>query len=147
MYKLGNECTALQLWRVRLHLTFANGASKIRDVWRRCLHEPGPSLRLTWEQALGLAILSSQRKKIRSWGSPHARDTVGLRIRIRPTYFLGDYRSCPLSERVRGNSLQTRQLIALDHSSNAKITSVVLWASLNNSFKDYWHSLIKTKMY
>jgi hypothetical protein len=51
--------------------------------------------------------------------------------------FLMDFHSCPLPDIVQYNSLQTWHLISLYCSSNAKITSDVLRASLNNSFKDY----------
>jgi hypothetical protein len=53
--------------------------------------------------------------------------------------FVRDFCSCPLPEIVRDNTLQTWHPISLYHSSNAKITTNVLRASLNNSLKDYWH--------
>jgi hypothetical protein len=53
--------------------------------------------------------------------------------------FLGDFRSCPLPEIVRDNAVQTWHPISLYRSSNAKITSHVLGASLSNSFEDYWY--------
>jgi hypothetical protein len=62
-----------------------------------------------------------------------------------PLDFLGDFHSCPLTEIIQDNTLQTWHLIYLYHSSNAKITSDVLRASLNNSFKDYWHLCITKK--
>jgi hypothetical protein len=46
--------------------------------------------------------------------------------------FLGDCRSCPILEIVRGNTLQTWYSLSLYRSSKAKITSDVLRASLNN---------------
>jgi hypothetical protein len=60
---------------------------------------------------------------------------------------LGDFRSCPLPEIFRDNILQTWHPISLYRSPNAKITLYVLRASVNNSFKDYWHLCIKRKMY
>jgi hypothetical protein len=57
--------------------------------------------------------------------------------------FIGDFRSCPLPEIVGDNTLQTWHLISLYRSSNAKLTSDVLRASLNDSFKDYWHLYTK----
>jgi hypothetical protein len=57
--------------------------------------------------------------------------------------FSGILDSCPLPEIVRDNTLQTWHPISLYHFPNAKITSDVLRASLNNSFKDYWHLCIK----
>jgi hypothetical protein len=59
-------------------------------------------------------------------------------------HFLGDFLSCPLPEIVQDNTLQNWRLKCLYRSSKAKITSDVLEASLNNSFKDYWHLCIKT---
>jgi hypothetical protein len=53
--------------------------------------------------------------------------------------FLRDFRSCSTPEIVRDNTLQTWHPISLYRSSNAKITSGVLRASLKNSFKDYWY--------
>jgi hypothetical protein len=50
--------------------------------------------------------------------------------------FLGDFSSCPLPETVRDNTLQTWHTVSLYRSSNAKITTDVLRASLNNAFKD-----------
>jgi hypothetical protein len=46
--------------------------------------------------------------------------------------FLGDFHSCPLPEIFRDNTLQTWHPISLYRSSNAKITSHVFTASLNN---------------
>jgi hypothetical protein len=46
--------------------------------------------------------------------------------------FIGDFRSCPLPETVPDNTLQTWHPISVYRSSNAKITSDVLRASLNN---------------
>jgi hypothetical protein len=60
--------------------------------------------------------------------------------------FLWNYRSCPLPEIVRDNTLQIWRSIPLHRSSKAKITSDVLRASLNSSFKDYWHLRIKRNM-
>jgi hypothetical protein len=48
---------------------------------------------------------------------------------------LEDFRSCRISEVVRGNALKTSYPIALYRSSDAKATSDVLSASLNNSGK------------
>jgi hypothetical protein len=57
--------------------------------------------------------------------------------------FLGDFRCCYLPEIVRDNTLQAWHPISLYRSSNAKVTSHVLRASLNNPFKDCWRLWIK----
>jgi hypothetical protein len=56
--------------------------------------------------------------------------------------FLGDFYSFPIQEIVRVNPKQNWHPITLYRSLNAKITSDVLKASLNNSFKDYWYLYI-----
>jgi hypothetical protein len=58
-------------------------------------------------------------------------------------YFVGDFHSCPFAEIFRGNALQTWHPIALCCSSNTKITTDVLRASLNNSFKNYCRLCVK----
>jgi hypothetical protein len=62
-------------------------------------------------------------------------------------YFVGYFRSCLFSAVVRERYLQTWHSTALNPSSNAKITSDVLWVSLSSVLKDNWHSCIKIKMY
>jgi hypothetical protein len=57
--------------------------------------------------------------------------------------FLGTFPSCPLPEIVRDNTLQSWHMISLNRSSNGKIASDVLWASLSNSFKENWNLCIK----
>jgi hypothetical protein len=61
--------------------------------------------------------------------------------------FSGIFVAAPLPEIVRDNILQTWHLMSLYRSSNARVTSDVLRASLNNSFKYYWHLCKKRIMY
>jgi hypothetical protein len=67
----------------------------------------------------------------------------GLFKQIPSTEFLEDCHSYPLAEIFRSNTIQIWHPISPYVFSNAKITSDVLTASLNNSFKDYWHLCVK----
>jgi hypothetical protein len=101
----------------------------------------------TFSQLFGLsrAILFRKENVIRSFAHIMLVTQSGSGNKSHRLDFLGDLRRCPLPEVVRDNTLETWHPICLYRFSNAKITSDVLRASLNNSFKDYWH-LFK-KMY
>jgi hypothetical protein len=89
---------------------------------------------------LSRAILFSQRKVIRSCAHLMLVIHSGSGNKSYWLDFLRDFLSCPLLEIVWDNTLQTWHPRPSYHSSNAKITSDVLRASLNNSFKDYCSS-------
>jgi hypothetical protein len=56
---------------------------------------------------------------------------------------LGNFRSCPLPQIVRDNTLQTWYPISLYRSPNAEITLDGFRESLNNSNKGHWHYALK----
>jgi hypothetical protein len=84
---------------------------------------------------LYLTILFSQRKFTRSC------DHLMLVKQSHRFDFLRDFHSCPRPEIVRENTLQTWHAISLYRSSNAKITSYILTASLNKSFYTFYTEL------
>lgn len=75
-------------------------------------------------------ILFSQRKSYSQLPSSYASDVAGLQLQIPSTFFLGDFRSYPVPEIVRDSTLQPWHQIYLYRSSNSKITSDVITASL-----------------
>jgi hypothetical protein len=79
--------------------------------------------------------------------SSHAYDAVRHQKKSHWLDFLGDFCSCPSPEMAQHNTFQTWHPVCLLHSSNAKITSDVLRASLHFLLKEYWHLCIKRNMY
>jgi hypothetical protein len=64
---------------------------------------------------------------------------------IRPTSFSRGFSKLPHPRNISRYTLKTWHTIALYRSSNAKITSTALRASINNSLKGYWHFMHETK--
>jgi hypothetical protein len=128
----------------------------------RDLHGPGPGstdnvqvrAEFKWQQSSLIYNTSGslepfvfrKEKVIRSCAHLMLVTQSGFGNKSHRLDFLGDFRSCPLPEIVRDKTLQTWHPVSLYRSSNAKIASDVLWASLNNSFKDYWHYALKTRI-
>jgi hypothetical protein len=60
--------------------------------------------------------------------------------------FLGYFHNCPIPEIAPDNTLRTWHPVSLYRTSNAKVTSDVPRASVNNSVKDYWHLCLKNRI-
>jgi hypothetical protein len=113
----------------------ANGSTDNVRVWAGFGPSSNDSNKTKKEHfGLSRAIISHKEKVIRSCAHLMLVTQSGSGNKSHRLDFLGDFRSCPLPKIVRDNTLQTWHPISLYHSTNAKITSDVLRAPLNDSF-------------
>lgn len=91
------------------------------------------------------AVLFSTEKNYSYLHSSYACDAVKLRSHGLDSH--ENFRSCPVPQTVQDNTSQTCHPITLYHSSNTRITSDVIRATLNSLFSYYWHLCIKRNVF